>query len=73
MLITKETAFVKRLGPFWHSTTPITGLDMLKGCIHGSTLVAFDIEGWVATVNELGLAFLKVSPEKQELTPPADN
>jgi hypothetical protein len=65
MLLGKEPEFAKRLGPIWQSTVPIQDLATLKKHITSSTLIAFDLEGHVAQINEIGLASLSISEVKK--------
>ncbi|KAI9694139.1 MAG: hypothetical protein M1822_003410 [Bathelium mastoideum] len=64
MLLGKEPQFVRRLGSIWDSVIHITNLDTLRECMMNSILVAFDIEGHVASINEVGMAYLHVSEAK---------
>lgn len=64
MLIGKEPAFVKLLGPAWQNVNHIRSREELKACVDDCILIAFDLEGWVTRVSEVGLATLRVSPAK---------
>jgi hypothetical protein len=64
MLLSREPHFIKRLGAIWSSVSHIQDLSTLKKQLLGSTFVAFDLEGHVTRINEIGLATLHVAKSK---------
>lgn len=61
MLLVKEPQIVKRLGAIWHSVTHLKDYATLQKGVRHATVVAFDLESFVAKTNELGMAWITFS------------
>lgn len=72
MLLRKEPDFAKRLGSLWRSVLRVQDLETLRKLMPNSTLVAFDIEDHVTSINEVGIAAVSISGANCALYPSSD-